>query len=115
MPRVRSIPSARTPRFYGACRNAYGIKPYLADHCAIRCARAGKAVSAFRVGDKKMASIETETGCRSCLTPGDFRMQIAYTTKPDHVIFVGEVINFDHDPKGKPLVFWRGGYHKAVS
>ncbi len=33
----------------------------------------------------------------------------------DHAIFVGEVLKFDHDPKGKPLVFWRGGYHRTVS
>jgi 4-hydroxyphenylacetate 3-hydroxylase, reductase component len=33
----------------------------------------------------------------------------------DHAIFVGEVLKFEHDPKGKPLVFWRGGYHRTVS
>ena len=32
----------------------------------------------------------------------------------DHAIFVGEVLKFDHDPKGKPLVFYRGGYHRTV-
>jgi 4-hydroxyphenylacetate 3-hydroxylase, reductase component len=33
----------------------------------------------------------------------------------DHAIFVGEVLRFEHDPHGKPLVFWRGGYHRTVS
>jgi flavin reductase (DIM6/NTAB) family NADH-FMN oxidoreductase RutF len=33
----------------------------------------------------------------------------------DHAIFLGEVLRFEHDPHGKPLVFWRGGYHRAVS
>jgi hypothetical protein len=29
------------------------------------------------------------------------------------VIFVGEVLNYDFDPNGKPLVFWRGGYFRV--
>jgi hypothetical protein len=28
------------------------------------------------------------------------------------VIFVGEVINADYDPGGRPLLFYRGGYAK---
>lgn len=33
----------------------------------------------------------------------------------DHAIFLGEVLRFEHNPHGKPLVFWRGGYHRTVS
>ncbi len=29
------------------------------------------------------------------------------------MIFVGEVVNYDFDAEGKPLVFWQGKYHKA--
>ena len=32
----------------------------------------------------------------------------------DHVIYVGEVLRFDHGPEGEPLVFFRGRY-AAVS
>ena len=28
----------------------------------------------------------------------------------DHVIFVGEVISAEHDPAGRPLLFYRGSY-----
>ena len=28
----------------------------------------------------------------------------------DHVIYVGEVLRFDHHPEGEPLVFFRGRY-----
>ncbi len=105
-------------------RNAYSIKAYLAsDHFAVNVLREGQEELSSRfsksLGDKWHGiDYETwETGCP--ILPNAlaiFECKIAYTYQGgDHVIFVGEVINFDHDPKGKPLVFWRGGYHKAVS
>ena len=58
-----------------------------------------------------------ETGCPilpSALAIFECRKLYTYDGG-DHAIFVGEVLKFDHDPKGKPLVFWRGGYHRTVS
>ena len=105
-------------------RNAYSFKTYLAsDHFAVNVLREGQEELSSRfsksLGDKWHGiDYETwETGCP--ILPNAlaiFECKIAYTYQGgDHVIFVGEVINFDHDPKGKPLVFWRGGYHRTVS
>lgn len=58
-----------------------------------------------------------DTGCPilpSALAIFECRSAFTYDGG-DHAIFVGEVMKFDHDPKGKPLVFWRGGYHRTVS
>ncbi|MGQ0485228.1 MAG: flavin reductase family protein [Hyphomicrobiales bacterium] len=105
-------------------RSAYSFKAYLGcDHFAVNVLREGQEELSLRfsksLGDKFHGiDYETwETGCP--ILPNAlaiFECRTAYTYQGgDHVIFVGEVINFDHDPKGKPLVFWRGGYHKAVS
>ena len=105
-------------------RTAYSFKSYLgADHFAVNVLREGQEELSARfarsLGDKwDGIDYETwETGCP--ILPNAlaiFECRSAYTYQGgDHVIFVGEVINFDHDPKGKPLVFWRGGYHRTVS
>jgi len=57
-----------------------------------------------------------ETGCPilpSALAIFECRKLYTYDGG-DHAIFVGEVLKFDHDPKGKPLVFYRGAYHRTV-
>ena len=103
-------------------RTAYSFKSYLAaDHFAVNVLREGQEEVSARfakaLGDKwNGMEYETwETGCP--VLPGAlaiFECRTAYTYQGgDHVIFVGEVVNFDHDPDGKPLVFWRGGYHRA--
>ena len=105
-------------------RTAYSFKSYLAaDHFAVNVLREGQEEFSLRfakaLGDKwQDLDYETwETGCP--ILPNAlaiFECKSSYTYQGgDHVIFVGEVINFDHDPDGKPLVFWRGGYHKAIS
>jgi flavin reductase (DIM6/NTAB) family NADH-FMN oxidoreductase RutF len=33
----------------------------------------------------------------------------------DHLIFVGRVLRFMHDPEGKPLLYFRGNYGKVHS
>ena len=105
-------------------RTAYSFKAYLgADHFAVNVLREGQEVLstcfARSLGDKFQGiDYETwETGCP--ILPNAlaiFECRTAYTYQGgDHVIFVGEVINFDHDPEGKPLVFWRGSYHRTVT
>lgn len=104
-------------------RAAYSFKAYLAaDHFAVNVLREGQdelsARFAKALGDK-WAGIDYETWETGCPVLPDvlaiFECKIAYTYQGgDHVIFVGEVINFDHDPHGKPLVFWRGGYRRAT-
>jgi 4-hydroxyphenylacetate 3-hydroxylase, reductase component len=104
-------------------RTAFSFRTYLAaDHFAVNVLREGQEDLSVRfakpLGDKWQGiDYETwETGCP--LLPNAlavFECKMAYTYQGgDHVIFVGEVINFDHDPKGKPLVFWHGGYHRTV-
>lgn len=103
-------------------RTAFSFKSYLAaDHFAVNVLREGQedfsARFAKSLGDK-WAGIAYETWQTGCpILPNSlaiFECRIAYTYQGgDHVIFVGEVVNYDFDPEGKPLVFWQGKYHKA--
>lgn len=102
-------------------KNAYSIKAYLStDYFAVNVLREGQEEISSRfarvLGDKWQGlDYETwETGCP--IIPNAlavFECKTAYTYQGgDHVIFVGEVLKFDHDPNGRPLVFHRGAYRK---
>jgi flavin reductase (DIM6/NTAB) family NADH-FMN oxidoreductase RutF len=103
-------------------RTAYSFKAYLAaDHFAVNVLRQGQEELSVRFAKslgEKWQGVEYETWETGCpILPNAlaiFECKTAYTYQGgDHVIFVGEVINFDYDPDGKPLVFWRGSYHRA--
>ncbi len=105
-------------------RTALSFKAYLSsDHFAVNVLREGQEDLSIRFARSladKWQGIEYETWETGCpILPNAlaiFECRMAYTYQGgDHVIFVGEVIRFDHDPTGQPLVFWRGGYHRAVS
>jgi 4-hydroxyphenylacetate 3-hydroxylase, reductase component len=100
-------------------KSALSIKAYLStDHFVVNVLREGQeelsARFARQLGDKwEGLEYETwETGCP--ILPNVlavFECKTAYTYQGgDHVIFVGEVLKYDFDPHGRPLVFWRGGY-----
>lgn len=104
-------------------KNAYSIKAYLStDYFAVNVLREGQEDVSSRfaraLGDKWQGlDYETwETG--SPILPDAlavFECKTVYTYQGgDHVIFVGEVIRFDHDPNGRPLVFHRGGYRRIL-
>jgi 4-hydroxyphenylacetate 3-hydroxylase, reductase component len=109
---------------WSLARNAYSFETYMAaKYFAVNVLREGQDDLSARFskssGDK-WRSIDYEvweTGCPilpSALAIFECRKLYTYDGG-DHAIFVGEVLKFDHDPKGKPLVFWRGGYHRTVS
>jgi 4-hydroxyphenylacetate 3-hydroxylase, reductase component len=109
---------------WSLARNALSFDIYLnARYFAVNVLREGQDELSARfsksAGDK-WHGIDYEfwdTGCPilpSALAIFECRSTFTYDGG-DHAIFVGEVMKFDHDPKGKPLVFWRGGYHRTVS
>jgi flavin reductase (DIM6/NTAB) family NADH-FMN oxidoreductase RutF len=103
-------------------RSAYSFKSYLSnDHFAVNVLREGQEEISARFakasGDK-WQGLDYETGETGCpILPdslGVFECKTAYTYQGgDHVIFVGEVLRYDFDPHGKPLLFWRGDYRKV--
>ncbi len=109
---------------WSLARKAYSFDTYqTAKYFAVNVLREGQDDLSARFskssGDKwRGIDYETwDTGCPilpSALAIFECKMSYTYDGG-DHAIFVGEVLKFDHDPKGKPLVFWRGGYHRTVS
>jgi 4-hydroxyphenylacetate 3-hydroxylase, reductase component len=100
-------------------KRAYSFKSYLStDHFAVNILREGQEALSRRFSrslDDKWNGLDYETWVTGCpVLPNAlavFECKMAYTYQGgDHVIFVGEVINFDHDPTGKPLLFWHGDY-----
>jgi 4-hydroxyphenylacetate 3-hydroxylase, reductase component len=103
-------------------RSAYSFKAYLStDHFAVNVLREGQEDLSARFGRQaagKWDGVDYETWETGCpILPNAlavFECKTAYTYQGgDHVIFVGEVLNYDFDPNGKPLVFWRGGYFRV--
>jgi 4-hydroxyphenylacetate 3-hydroxylase, reductase component len=103
-------------------KSAYSFKHYLStDHFAVNVLREGQEELSMRfarqLGDKwEGLEFETwETGCP--ILPNAlavFECKTAYTYQGgDHVIFVGEVLKYDFDPHGRPLLYWHGGYHQV--
>ncbi len=53
-----------------------------------------------------------DTGCpilHDALAKFECRIRHTYEGG-DHIIIVGEVVRFEYDPNGKPLVYWRGKF-----
>ena len=53
-----------------------------------------------------------DTGCpilHDALAKFECRLRHTYEGG-DHIIFVGEVLRFEYDPNGRPLVYYRGVY-----
>ncbi len=109
---------------WSLARKALSFDSYMdAEYFAVNVLREGQDDLSGRfsksAGDKwRGIDYETwDTGCPifpSALAIFECRKLFTYDGG-DHAIFVGEVLKFDHDPRGKPLVFWRGGYHRTVS
>ncbi|MGH6853816.1 MAG: flavin reductase family protein [Aestuariivirga sp.] len=105
---------------WSLARNAYSLKTYLtAEHFAVNVLREGQDDISARFasfGGGKWQGIDYKTWESGCpVLPNAlaiFECRLMQTFEGgDHVIFLGEIIGFDHDPTGKPLIFWRGGYH----
>ncbi len=101
--------------------HAHSMKAYLAaDHFAVNVLREGQEDLSNRFARPQTNKWEAidyetwETGCPilpNCLAV--LECSVAHTYRGgDHVIFVGEVLRFDNDPKGTPLLFYRGAYQK---
>jgi 4-hydroxyphenylacetate 3-hydroxylase, reductase component len=109
---------------WSLARSAFSFAAYeKAEHFAVNVLREGHDDLSHRFSrsaSHKWQGIDYETwetGCPvlpNALAIFECRKRHVYDGG-DHAIFVGEVLKFDHDPKGKPLVFWRGGYHRTVS
>jgi 3-hydroxy-9,10-secoandrosta-1,3,5(10)-triene-9,17-dione monooxygenase reductase component len=102
-------------------RHTHSLKAYLStDHFAVNVLREGQEELSHRFAKalgQKWEGIDYETWDTGCpILPNAlavFECKIAHTyVGGDHVIFVGEVINADYDPGGRPLLFDRGGYAK---
>jgi len=53
-----------------------------------------------------------DTGCpilHDALAKFECRIRHTYEGG-DHIIIVGEVVRFEYDPNGRPLVYWRGKF-----
>ncbi|MGQ0658258.1 MAG: flavin reductase family protein [Chromatiales bacterium] len=58
----------------------------------------------------------TDTGCpflAGALARFECRTHHTYEGG-DHIIFVGEVLRFDHRPEGRPLLYYRGRYAQVL-
>ena len=100
-------------------RHAHSMKVYLsAEHFAVNVLREGQHELSSRFAQAsidKWEGIQYRIGRTGCPILPDalavFECKIAHTyVGGDHVIFVGEVLNADCDPDGRPLAFYRGGY-----
>jgi 4-hydroxyphenylacetate 3-hydroxylase, reductase component len=103
-------------------KTAYSFKAYLAaERFAVNVLREGQEDISHRFSRSlvdKWDGLEFEEGRTGCPIIPDalavFECKTEYIYQGgDHVIFVGEVLHYDHDPKGKPLIFWAGSYGKA--
>lgn len=101
---------------------AHSLRAYMsADHFAVNVLRRGQEHLSDQFATahgNKWEAIDYELGTTGCpVLPTSlavFECKVANTYRGgDHVIFVGEVVKFDFDPKGTPLLFYRGRYHKV--
>ena len=86
----------------------YAINILAADQHALAERFAAKAIDrfadlAYREGAGGAPILEGAAAVFECFNRSRYE-------EGDHVIFVGEVLRFDHDPHGTPLLFWRGDY-----
>lgn len=103
-------------------KQAHSLRAYMsADHFAVNVLRKGQEHLSNQFATakgNKWEAIDYELGTTGCpVLPTSlavFECKVANTYRGgDHVIFVGEVIKFDFDPKGTPLLFYRGKYHEV--
>ena len=103
-------------------QQAHSLKAYMsADHFAVNVLRKGQEHLSDQFATakgNKWQAIDYELGQTGCpILPTSlavFECKVASTYRGgDHVIFVGEVIKFDFDPQGTPLLFYRGKYHQV--
>jgi flavin reductase (DIM6/NTAB) family NADH-FMN oxidoreductase RutF len=104
-------------------RHAHSLQSYLSsDNFAVNVLREGQeelSVRFSRALGNKWQGIDYETWETGCpILPSAlavFECKTANTyVGGDHVIFIGEVLNADYDPKGRPLLFYRGRYARVV-
>ena len=102
-------------------QQAHSLKAYMsADHFAVNVLRKGQEHLSNQFAKpqgNKWEAIDYEQGITGCpILPTSlavFECKVANTYRGgDHIIFVGEVVNFDFDPKGTPLLFYRGKYRE---
>lgn len=103
-------------------RSAYSLKAFLCTHnfaVNILSAEQHELSNRFaRALIDKWSDVDyvlTDTGCpflAGALARFECRIHHTYDGG-DHVIFVGEVLRFEHRLEGKPLLFYRGGYAQA--
>lgn len=101
---------------------AHSLKAYMsADHFAVNVLRKGQehlSNQFARPRGNKWEAIDYEIGQTGCpILPTSlavFECKTANTYRGgDHIIIVGEVMKFDFDPQGIPLLFYRGKYHSV--
>lgn len=100
-------------------RSAYSLKAFLCSHnFAVNILSADQEELAHRFSKALIDKwngcdyVLTDTGCpflAGALARFECRIHHTYGGG-DHVIFVGEVLRFEHRPERRPLLFYRGVY-----
>lgn len=100
-------------------RSAYSLKAFLCSHnFAVNILSADQQELANRFSKSLVDKwngcdyVLTDTGCPflgGALARFECRIHHTYGGG-DHVIFVGEVLRFEHRPEKRPLIFYRGDY-----
>ncbi len=100
-------------------RRSYSLPAFLdSETFAVNVLRADQRALAERFAkasaDKwsKVGHDIWDTGCpilHDALAKFECRLRHTYEGG-DHVILVGEVLRFEYDPNGRPLVYWRGAF-----
>ncbi len=100
-------------------RRSYSLEGFLASETfAVNVLRENQQALAerfARASADKWAEVSYDiwdTGCpilHDALAKFECRLRHTYEGG-DHIILVGEVIRFEYDPKGQPLVYCRGAY-----
>ncbi|MDX5410675.1 MAG: flavin reductase family protein [Thauera sp.] len=69
--------------------------------------------------DDKFAGIETDTGMygvpllKGCCARFECRNTVRHDGG-DHIVFISEVVRFDHDESHPPLIYWGGAYQRLA-
>jgi flavin reductase (DIM6/NTAB) family NADH-FMN oxidoreductase RutF len=101
-------------------RRAYSLRAFLSTQSfAVNVLREGQGALSehfARALEDKWSEVAYETWDTGCPiltgTLASFECKIRHTYHGgDHVIFVGEVLRLKFDPRGRPLLFYRGQYH----
>ncbi|CAN5460329.1 flavin reductase family protein [soil metagenome] len=102
-------------------RKSYSLDVYLnCSHFAVNVLRADHdplSRQFARALEDKWQGVNFETWDSGCPILPDalavFECRLVRTHEGgDHIIFVGEVIRYEYDSKGKPLIFWGGNYYQ---